>query len=143
MLARSLLLLTLTPALAAAPLAKPPKLDIRLRAAPRVGKIPATFLFTAELRGVTDSEAFHCLTLEWSWDGEDTTTREQDCPAFEPGRTKVERVLSESHTYASAGVRSVRLAVKKNGKVLGVAKVQVHAVDPRIEFRQTEIVRDY
>jgi hypothetical protein len=128
--------------LSAEPPAKPPRFDLRLRATPRVGKVPATFLFTAELRGVPDSEAFHCLTLEWSWETDSTSTHEADCPAFVPGETKVQRTFTERHTFASSGTRFIDLLVKKGDKVLGKARVQVHASDPKVEFRQTEIVRD-
>ena len=47
-----------------------------LRAAPRAAIAPARIVFNVELKGGEDSEALHCLTLQWDWGDGSTSTGE-------------------------------------------------------------------
>jgi hypothetical protein len=52
--------------LSAAPAAKPAgKVSVSLRAAPRTAAAPARIVFNVELKGGQETEALHCLTLQW------------------------------------------------------------------------------
>src|SRR3954468_17400239 len=78
--------------------AKPKKPKLDLRAAPRMTSSPASVFFTAELQGGTDTEEFHCPTLEWDWDDGAHSTHEADCPPYQAG-TPIERRFTAEHIF--------------------------------------------
>jgi hypothetical protein len=108
-------------------MAKP---TVTLRAAPRIADLPARIVFTAQLKGGEDSEAWHCLTLAWEW-GDGTKSRsEGDCSPFEPGRTEVQRLFQADHEYRTEGKRTVAVKVLKSGRVLASGSTGVAIYPP-------------
>ena len=102
-----------------------PKPKVSLRAAPRIADVPARILFTVQLTGGHDSEALHCLTLQWDW-GDGTRSRsEGDCSPFEAGRTEVQRMFQADHEYRTEGKRTAGVKVMKGGRVIGSASTGV------------------
>lgn len=97
---------------------------LQLRASPRFAFSPATVLITAELKGGDDSERYHCPEIEWDWDDGGKSVRETDCPPFEAGTT-MERRFTATHRFATAGVYSVRMRMRRAEVPLAEAVVQV------------------
>jgi hypothetical protein len=119
----------LVPLLAAAALAasaaEPKRPRLELRVMPVMGPPSTEFLFVADLKGGSDSEDFHCVTLEWQWDKNDASVQEPECPAFQAGVTKIERRFSQSRAFADEGARNVTLLLTKNGKTLARASASL------------------
>ena len=117
--------------LAAAPAEKPSnKVSVSLRAAPRSAVAPARIVFNAELKGGEDTEALHCLTLQWDWGDGTSSSSEGDCSPFEAGETKVQRLFTADHEYRERRKATAEVTVLKGERVVGRAFVDV-AILPR------------
>jgi hypothetical protein len=120
MKSRCLLVLLLaalvSPATAGDSKGKKPSLDVR--PAPRFGFSPLNVLFTAELKGGDDIEDYYCPELEWSWGDGGKSLKESDCPAFEPGETKIERRFTNDHEFKMSGIYTVQLTLRKVDRVI-------------------------
>ena len=115
------LALTTWSAVAAAPLKKP---RLELRTSPRMAFSPALVTVTAELRGGDELEDFYCPEIEWDWDDGGLSSREHDCPPFEPG-VLLERRFTAEHFYRSAGDYNVKVTMRRASRALAVASAMV------------------
>jgi hypothetical protein len=111
------------PVTAGAPKSKKPTLEIR--PTPRFGFSPMHVLFTAELKGGDDIEDFYCPELEWRWDDGGKSLKEGDCPAFEPGVTKIERRFTNEHDFKDSGIYTIELTLRKADRLIARQTVSV------------------
>jgi hypothetical protein len=112
-----------SPVRADEPKAKKPRLD--LRATPRFAFSPALIMLTAELTGGADVEEYYCPELEWDWDDGGKSVHEADCPAYESGKSTIERRFTAEHEYRRAGVYTVKVTMRRANKSIAVATVRV------------------
>ena len=121
------LALTLLPA----PADKPKdKLTVSLRAAPRAAVAPARIVFNVELKGGGDTEALHCLTLQWEWGDGTRSTSEGDCSPFQAGETKVQRLFTADHEYGQKSTPDAEVTVMKGERIVGRGSVSL-TIGPR------------
>ena len=106
------------------------KVTVSLRAAPRVASAPARIIFNVELKGGEDTEALHCLTLEWSWGDGTRSGSEGECEPFVPGETKVQRLFTAEHEYREQRRPRAQVSVYKGERVIGRADVDL-TIGPR------------
>jgi hypothetical protein len=117
--------------LAAAPADKPSnKVTVSLRAAPRTAVAPARIVFNVELKGGEDTEALHCLTLQWEWGDGTRSSSEGDCSPFEAGQTKVQRLFTADHEYREQRKPTAEVTVLRGERVVGRASVDL-TIGPR------------
>ena len=117
----TLLSLTVAAPLVARESDKRPKPHLDLRLASSAGFAPARITLTAELVGGDDTEELYCTAVEWDWGDGERSSRESDCPPFEPG-TAVERRFSARHEYSAPGAYQIRLTMSRAGtRVAGAA----------------------
>ena len=113
--------------LAGAPAEKPSnKVSVSLRAAPRAAIAPARIVFNVELKGGEDTEALHCLTLQWDWGDGTRSSSEGDCSPFEAGKTKVQRLFTADHEYSEPRKPTAEVTVLKGERVVGLASVTMN-----------------
>src|SRR6185369_675999 len=110
--------------LAAAPSEKPAhkpagKVSVSLRAAPRSAVAPARIVFNVELKGGEDTEALHCLTLNFDWGDGTRSSTEGDCSPFEAGKTRIQRLFTADHEYRERSNPEARVTVLKGERVVG------------------------
>src|SRR5271169_7002373 len=84
---------------------------LELRSTPRFGFSPVNVLFTAELKGGDDIEEYYCPEIEWFWDDGGKSVQEADCPAYEPGVTKIDRRFTAEHQFSRQGAYLVRVTL--------------------------------
>lgn len=117
------------------PKVKRPKLDVRVL--PRFGFSPLNALAVAEFQGGADHEDYYCPEIEWEWDDGGKSMTEPDCPAFEPGVTKIERRFSAEHLFKRAGMYGIKVSMRRAGKVIAQGNVRLEVKaglgDPTIE----------
>jgi PKD repeat protein len=118
---------------------KKPKLD--LRATPRMAFSPVNIFLTAELTGGDEHEDYYCPELEWDWDDGGKSVHEADCPAYEPGVSKIERRFTAEHEYRKAGMYSVKVTMRRANKMLAQSTVKV-TVRPGLGDRTLESPRE-
>ena len=118
-----------------APKPKKPKLD--LRATPRMAFSPVNVLLTAELTGGDDVEEYYCPELEWEWDDGGKSVHEADCPAYEPGVSKIERRYTAEHEYGKAGMYNVKLTMRRANRTLAQTTIKI-TVRPGLGDRTME-----
>jgi hypothetical protein len=99
-----------------------PRLD--LRATPRVAFSPVLVTVFAELQGGDEVEDYYCPELEWDWNDGAKSRHEQDCPPFETG-AKLERRFTGEHAYSGPGNYTVKLTLKRAGRVVATANTMV------------------
>jgi len=104
-------------------------LTVSLRAAPRVAAAPASVLFTAEVQGGADAEAY-CPTLEWEWGDGSKASAGGDCPPYVAGETPVQRLFEGEHEYRQKGQPTVTLRLAKDGKTIAVDRVTLRISPP-------------
>ena len=114
---------------------KKPRLD--LRATPRMAFSPVNVLLTAELTGGDDVEEFYCPELEWDWDDGGKSVHEADCPAFEAGKSKIERRFTAEHAYNKAGYYNVKVTMRHANRTLAQTTVKI-TVRPGLGDRSFE-----
>jgi hypothetical protein len=119
----------------AAPAEKPAdkssnKVSVSLRAAPRSAVAPARIVFNVELKGGDDTEALHCLTLQWEWGDGTKSSTEGDCSPFEAGQTRVQRLFTADHEYREQRRPTAEVTVLKGERVVGRAFVDL-TIGPR------------
>ncbi len=102
--------------------AKRPALE--LRASPRTGFSPVDVLFTAELKGGDEAEAFYCPEVEWEWGDGGRSVSEADCEPWAAGST-IARRFSEHHSFPLAGLYRVKVTLKKSGGQIASQSVDV------------------
>ncbi len=105
--------------------AKGKKPTLALRGTPRFSFSPVSVLFTAELTGGDDIEAFYCPELTWEWDDGGKSVQEGDCPPFETGKTKIERRFTANHVYGRASIYTVKVTLRRTGKAFATQNVQI------------------
>jgi hypothetical protein len=98
---------------------------LELRATPRMAFSPVMVLATAELRGGDTAEEFYCPALEWEWDDGGKSSREGDCPPFEPG-VEMQRRFTAEHAYRAPGVYTVTVRLKRSDRSIAAATTTVH-----------------
>lgn len=104
----------------------PGKPKIVLHAAPGFAIAPARIRLTAELRGGADDfEPFYCASVEWDWDDGTHSEAALDCEPFQKGDSKIGRWFVAHHVYDTPGGYRPTFRLKKRGKIVGRAKVQV------------------
>jgi hypothetical protein len=118
-----------------APKPKKPKLD--LRATPRMAFSPVNVLLVAELSGGDDVEEFYCPELEWEWDDGGKSVHEADCPAYEPGVSKIERRFTAEHEFRKAGLYNVKVTMRRANRPLAVSTIKI-TVRPGLGDRTME-----
>jgi hypothetical protein len=104
---------------------RPRKPRLELRATPRMAFSPVVVLATAELRGGDELEDFYCPALEWHWDDGGSSSRESDCPPFEPG-IALDRRFTAEHVFRGAGMYTVKITLRRANRALAVATTTVH-----------------
>jgi hypothetical protein len=109
---------------AAAKDGKPKKPHLELRAAPRMGTSPVSIFFTAELKDGTDSEEYHCPSLEWDWSDGARSTHESDCQPYQEG-TPIERRFTAEHLFAHEGNYDVKVTLRNGDRVIASSRVQI------------------
>jgi len=97
--------------------AKLKKPALALRSSPRFAFSPVRVLFVAELSGGDDVEEYYCPELEWDWDDGSKSVQEPDCEPFVAGQTKIERRFSAAHDYQRAANYTVKVSLKRLGKM--------------------------
>ncbi len=97
---------------------------LALRAAPRIGIVPASILFTAELVGGEAVEEFYCPGVEWNWGDGETSFHEADCPPFGPG-VEFNRRFSARHFYRQSGSFEVRLTLRRSGRAVAASRASI------------------
>ncbi|MCM2257933.1 MAG: hypothetical protein NDJ94_20050 [Vicinamibacteria bacterium] len=134
-LASALALPVASPALAAEPKAKKPKMDVRVL--PRFGFSPLNVLAIAEFKGGADHEDFYCPEIEWEWDDGGKSVTAPDCPAYEAGVTKIERRFSAEHLFKRAGIYGIKVTMRRNGNQIAQGTIRLEVKpglgDPTIE----------
>ena len=121
--AAAVLALTAPASSADAPKPKKPRLD--LRATPRMAFSPVNVFLTAELMGGDDHEDFYCPELEWDWDDGGKSVQESDCPAYEPGVSKIERRFTAEHEFRKAGNYNVKVTMRHANRTLAQTSVRI------------------
>jgi hypothetical protein len=104
-------------------------MSVSLRAVPRVAAAPVSVLFTAELQGGANSDVY-CPTLEWTWGDGSKGSNGGECPPYVAGESEVPRLFEAEHEYRQKGQPAVTLRVTKEGKTLGVARVDLRIGAP-------------
>jgi hypothetical protein len=101
-----------------------PKLS--LKAQPPVAVAPARVVLTAEMTGgANDFEEYYCPTIEWEW-GDDTKSESSfDCEPFEVGKSEIRRRFTIEHQFKRSGYYKVYFRLKKAGKAVGAASVNI------------------
>jgi hypothetical protein len=117
--------------------AKPKKPKLDLRATPRMAFSPVNIFLTAELTGGDDHEDYYCPELEWDWDDGGKSVHEADCPAYEPGVSKIERRFTTEHEYRKAGMYNVKLTMRHANRTLAQSSVKI-TVRPGLGDRTLE-----
>lgn len=118
------LLLAVTAQTGPASAADKPKLS--LKAVPSHGTPATVFVFQAVLSGGEDSEDLYCLTTEWTWEEQaDSSLNESECPPFQAGETRIERVFTEEQSFRGLGSHLVRVTLRKGEKDVASATVSV------------------
>jgi hypothetical protein len=99
---------------------------ISLRAQPQVAVAPSRVVLTAELTGGADDfEDYYCPTIEWDW-GDDTKSESSfDCEPFEAGKSEIRRRFTVEHTFRRSGSYRVYFRIKRAGKPVGAASVNL------------------
>jgi hypothetical protein len=99
---------------------------VALRAQPQVAVAPSRIVLTAELTGgANDFEDYYCPTIEWDW-GDDTKSESSfDCQPFEAGKSEIRRRFTIEHTFRRSGYYKVYFRMKRSGKPVGAASVNV------------------
>jgi len=115
----------LAPRLVAQSPPKPKKPSLSLRATPRMAFSPVNVFLTAELTGGEDVEEMYCPELEWDWGNGGKSVQESDCSPYEPGVSKIERRFTAEHEYRRAGLYSIAVTLRRNGKAIARADVKV------------------
>jgi hypothetical protein len=110
-------------------------LVVELRASPRVARAPAEITFTVELKAGEESEAIHCLTLEWTWGDGARSTQDADCRPYRETGNQVQRVFQATHTYREKGQRRVAVVVRKGERVLGKPGIDIRIGPPATKLR--------
>jgi len=105
---------------------------LELRAMPHMAFSPAEVRVVGRLVGGEDHAEFYCPAFEWDWGDGGRSLRESDCPPF-GDETKMARVFSVAHHYREPGEFSVRLTLRRAGRVVAIASAPV-----RILGRQGE-----
>jgi hypothetical protein len=124
-------------ALPAAEDAKPKKPKLDIRATPRMAFSPVNVLLVAELSGGEDVEEYYCPELEWDWDDGGKSVHEADCPAYEPGVSKIERRFTAEHQYPKAGGYNVKVTMRHANKTLAQTTIKI-TVRPGLGDRTLE-----
>ena len=102
------------------------KVKLSLKGSPSLGTPETVFTFRAVLTGGGDTEDLYCLTTEWQWEEQaDASLNEAECPPFQPGETKVERVFNEEQSFRRPGPHLVRVVVRKGDKEIASAGTTV------------------
>ena len=103
---------------------KPKKPDFELRVAPRFSFSPAELMFTAELKGGDDMEAYYCPEVEWEWGDGGKSVQEADCDPWTP-ESKIERRFVSHHLFVESGLYETRVTLRKSGKTIVTRSVEV------------------
>lgn len=100
--------------------------SVSLKVTPGLASAPVQVRASAEIRGGPDDyEEFYCPTIEWDW-GDDTKSESaQDCEPYEAGRSTIRRRFSIDHRYQVSGSYKVSFRMKRKGKVVASAAVNV------------------
>jgi hypothetical protein len=88
---------------------KPKKPKLSLTVIPRMAMAPVDALLVARLEGGDDLEELYCPEIQIEWDDGSSSDQEPECPAFEPGVTRIERRYSFSHTFRRSGLYNIQL----------------------------------
>jgi hypothetical protein len=98
---------------------------------------PVNVLLVAELSGGDDVEEFYCPELEWEWDDGGKSVHEADCPAYEPGVSKIERRFTAEHEFRKAGLYNVKVTMRRANRPLAVSTIKI-TVRPGLGDRTME-----
>lgn len=99
---------------------------VTLKAQPPVAVAPSRIVLTAELTGGSnDFEEYYCPAIEWEW-GDDTKSESSfDCEPFEAGKSEIRRRFTIEHQFRRSGYYKVYFRMKKSGKAVGTASVNI------------------
>jgi hypothetical protein len=106
------------------------KVTVSIRAAPRVAVAPARIIFNIELKGGEDTDALHCLTLNFDWGDGTKSSSEGDCGEYKAGETKVQRLFTADHEYRERRKPTVEVTVMKGERTIGRASIDL-TIGPR------------
>jgi len=102
------------------------KPDLTVRATPNFGFAPAKVQFSAVLQGGDDDyEQYYCPTVEWDWDDDTVSESTPDCEPYEPGRSKIVRRFSATHTFQYEGLYEVKFKLRRQKKVVLLGTVNI------------------
>jgi hypothetical protein len=102
---------------------------LELRASPRIAYPPARVYVVAELQGGGEVEELYCPGVQWEWGDGSRSGVESDCDPFEPG-TRLVRVFSAGHAYRDPGEYDLRVTLRRAGRDLAAATIQVMIIHP-------------
>ena len=102
------------------------KPSVSLKVTPGLASAPVLVHASAEIRGGPDDyEEFYCPTIEWDWGDETKSESAQDCEPYEAGHSTIRRRFSIDHRYQVSGSYKVSFRMKRKGKVVASAAVNV------------------
>ena len=103
-----------------------PRPRLSLKAQPNVGVAPARIMLTAELTGgANDFQEYYCPTVVWDWADGTESESTFDCDPYVEGKSEIRRRFTVQHTFR-AGAHKVWIRLKRSGKLLASASVNVH-----------------
>ncbi len=99
---------------------------ITVRSTPAIATAPAKILAVAELVGGADDDRdFYCPRVEWTWDDETTSDKQEDCDPYTAGKSEIERRYSAEHRYDLSGIYTVTVRFWQGKTVVGTNRMTV------------------